>query len=405
MNTLKVSFLSWVLLLLAQVTSAQAFINYTSSNGLPDDNVMGVAVAYNNHAWFATSSGVAHYNNFTWTVYDSNDGLPDDYIKCVAITPLGKIWVGTDYGVSYFDLINWTNYNTQHGLVDNMVTSIAVEQSGVVWIGTSNGVSKYSNGSFTSYTTANGLPSGMVSYIGIDTANVKWFCTWMGGVAKYNDTTFTIYDTGDGLPDNNITCIAFDDSGNKYLGTYFGVSVLNSQDQWVKDITDEDGLVNDFVQALAVDDNNRLYAGTFIDYLQEGGFTVFDGNQYYQYRAPQGLVSEYIEGLALNKSGDLWIATGLGVSKFLTAQLSIDETANSGMLKAYPNPAADKLWIDIPVEEPVHLMIYDLQGRTALSLTEALPGNGIDVSSLAPGMYLVTFSVDGEVFNSRFIRE
>jgi|GEM_PF-5850729 len=59
--------------------------------------------------------------------------------------------------------------------------------------------------------------------------------------------------------------------------------------------------------------------------------------------------------------------------------------------KVYPNPAADRLHIDLDDKTTgiYYATVYDMVGRKKLMLPKPMTSDGIDVSMLSPGEYLV----------------
>jgi hypothetical protein len=73
-------------------------------------------------------------------------------------------------------------------------------------------------------------------------------------------------------------------------------------------------------------------------------------------------------------------------------------------IELYPNPAADQITISIPGNErSVSYTVTDLEGRvigkSILTGSEVL----LDLSSYKPGMYIIRFEIDGEIFARRLV--
>lgn len=101
----------------------------------------------------------------------------------------------------------------------------------------------------------------------------------------------------------------------------------------------------------------------------------------------------------------LWVATAAGgaLIPLPTNDLSITGN-NKAVFSAYPNPVSDVLYLEFP--QPVDQFsasVVDLSGRivsTANSFT-----NGIDVSGLASGMYMLEVTADGASSAIKFIKK
>lgn len=391
--------LSFFLTMLYAIVSAQSFTNYTTDNGLPDNNVNGVAVDGNNIKWFGTQTGVARFDGTSWTVFTTANGLIDNYINCIAADANNHIWIGTDIGVSVYDGSAWTSYTTANGLIDNMISYIAGSEDGSVWIGTNSGLSKFNSGSFTNYNASNGLTFEMVSYIATK-GNTVWIGTWLGGLFKFDGTSFTNFTMTDGLPDNNISCIAIDNAGNKYIGTFAGIAKLNSSDDYVTTYTSAGGMFNNYVKDLAITFEYDLWAGIYADYLQEGAISFFNQSTWTNYKVSDGLVNTMVKRIAVDNNDHLWVATGNGVSEY--NPLTGTEELQASGISVYPNPASQVLHFS-GISEKALVSLFNATGKQ-MSLQNMLGKEGmLDISGFSPGIYVVKVADDNSSFTSKLM--
>jgi ligand-binding sensor domain-containing protein len=385
------------------VLNAQSFTNYTTANGLPDNNVNGVAIDAGNNKWFGTQSGVAKYDDATWTIYTTAQGVVDNYINCIAVDKNNHVWVGTDLGVSMYNGTNWTTYTTAQGLVDNSVNYIAGDSLGKVWFTTTMGVSVFDGTTWTTYTTANGLPDNTASFVIPDASGNVWIGTWMSGLVKFNGSTFQTYTSAnDSLVSDNIVSVAINAPQYKWVGTFSGISVLDDEDAWVRDYTITDGLYNNFVQDLDFDSGGNLWVGMYANYNQDGGISVFTGTNWYSYTVTDGLIDPQVKRLAIDHQDNIWITTGSGVSKLLNPILGTsDILTGKQAAKIYPNPASDYVRVDH--SSPVALEILDLTGKTLVARSLPLTENSIDIRQLNPGVYIVRMTDDAGTNSTKLI--
>lgn len=380
-------------LVLAGILNAQSFYNYTTANGLPDNNVNGVAVDHNNAVWFATQTGAARFDGANWTNFTTSDGLIDNYLNCIGVDANNHVWVGTDIGLSMYDGTQWTSYTMANGMANSTISYIAGDNAGNVWFGTYGGLSKFSNGTFVNYTSANGLSSEMISCIAAEDNGDVWIGTWLGGLMKFNGTSFTIFNIGNGLPDNNISSIAIDGDGNKYIGTYFGIGLMNNTNTYITTITSANGLMNDYVKDLAFDRYKNLWVGIYADYLQEGGVSVFDQSSWHTASVGEGLVNVMVKRLAVYMNNHVWVATGNGVSEFIPSTTGIKEPVIS-TLKLYPNPASGSTTLSGFAGE-ARVRICNSAGVELFNELIGTPEFTLDTRAYAPGMYVVNVTETG----------
>ena len=85
--------------------------------------------------------------------------------------------------------------------------------------------------------------------------------------------------------------------------------------------------------------------------------------------------------------------------------VGIDEQASSRQqIHLYPNPASDKINIELPkeLEKSSEVNIYDSKGKQVTQFTMAKGNRTADISSLSPGMYVVTV---GNSYTGKFIKK
>ncbi len=83
----------------------------------------------------------------------------------------------------------------------------------------------------------------------------------------------------------------------------------------------------------------------------------------------------------------------------------IDETLpSSEVLKVYPNPVSDKLYIQMPKgTTPFNLRIIDIYGRIVRS-QKSFSDKNIDVSGLPAGVYCISLQNKKKIYNARFVK-
>src|SRR3989339_430011 len=383
----------------AQVT----FNNFTAestSNGLPDNFVNDIAVDAQNNKWFATAAGVARFDENTWTVFNTSNstGLADNYITCIAVDKDNNIWIGTDgYGVSKFNGSIWTTFTTSDGLANDGVYAIAGDDAGNIWFGTyGSGVTKLNGTSWTTYTYADGLPgnvsinSASINSIFFDEQDNKWFSTDMG-IVIYNGTSFTVINQAnmDSLPSDYITAIAIDDDNNKWVGTFpYALTKLDNNNNWVANYRLIDGLYIEFVRDVEVNPvDNVVWVGMYADYNQEGGITSINQQTFTSYSVPEGLVDKQIIRMAIDNTGNAWVATGNGVSK-VNLYTGITEEIISDLISVFPNPANDFINLKTSNNTIKNVEVFNSLGKIIYSgnYTGRLT---IDTRNWDAGMYFV----------------
>lgn len=377
--------------------AAQTITTFTTEDGLPSDNIRDLAIDAVGNIWLATQQGVAMFDGNTVTIHNttSHPGLPTNDLQAVAVMADGTVWVGSDLGVSVLDGADYVTYTTADGLGDNEVNSIAEAPGGEVWIGTINGATRFSQGVFTAFGMPD-IPFGGVWNFAFHDNGEVWMAGGLFGVIVFDGDEFRIINTGGGLISNRIRAIAFDDEGNKWIATADGISVLDGADQHVADHAqvfilpppDELNPITD----IAVDASGRVWAGVYVDYLVTvGGVSVYDGADWTQFEAADGLAGPNVSRLGIDGNGDVWVATSTGLSRISDINIGVQERSNAAPFQLMPVPANDRITLLCADGAALRMPyeVLDASGRMMARATLQGESTVIDVSALPPGVYVL----------------
>ncbi len=209
------------------------FSNYGFDEGLPDRQVISIAVSGNNDVWAGTIyGGVVHFDGGKWTSFSIEDGLVAKRIEKIAIDSNGVVWCGSTAGwpngLCYYKDGKWTQVSTDDGLLSSYITDISIGPSNDVWVGTDSGASCFSGGKWISYTTKEGLPGNYVKKTHVLKDNTVIIITKNGGVlfdgTKMSSFSHTLF--------SNVNDITGDTMDNLKFATSSGMLELVAKDTW-----------------------------------------------------------------------------------------------------------------------------------------------------------------------------
>ncbi|MFP4040367.1 MAG: two-component regulator propeller domain-containing protein [Desulfosudaceae bacterium] len=228
----------------------------------------------------------------------------------------------------------WSNYY----VTPRQIYDVAVEKKvcsscdyystyPVVWCATKSGVFQVnpSFGTYTRHSYADGLAFNSTKVITVDEAGNKWIGTTRatdtnGLMSRFDDESWTTYrPPGASI----INAITIDTDGSVWLGRgdffstmlgYGGISVFDGND-WTTYNTGNSGLVTDYVEAIALDAAGHKWIGTSAVALwpfnqQAGGVNFFDGDNWETYQTHNSdLAGEYVYDIAIDSQDNKWVAT------------------------------------------------------------------------------------------------
>ena len=258
-------------------------------------NTLNNPVVWNFHQdedgtlWIATEDGVSVSTSpgkidstlLPGKYYNSPDYINSGEISAVAGND-EFIWIGTFYGglneynrstgkfKQYYPAV------TDSGMVGYTVISMLYDERGYVWMGTYEGLTQYDirKKEFVTFrndsSDPNSIPSNTIWGIRKDSTGRLWLAT-NKGLATYSLETNAFESvTLSGKQNekannqkNSVNDIYFDRYGNKWITTAYGITILDQNNQPVREITTENGLPNDYVyNILEGKHSNELWAST-----------------------------------------------------------------------------------------------------------------------------------------------
>ncbi|MCE5240881.1 IPT/TIG domain-containing protein [bacterium] len=270
-----------------------------------------------------------------WTSVTSADGLC--YDRCVAIACRGsEVWVGTMNGLGMLRDGQWRTVTTEMGA--RSVYAMAADPDGSVWVATERGLAHCDvTGAWKAETV------GQVEKVDKNRATERWgrmlfdgqgalwtINRWSAGLGVRRDGQWQrLTAAADGIPTNAPNTIARDKSGTVWLG-YGGLARLVNG-TWEKlAIPAEAGGTT--VAALAPLADGAMLAAINSD-PDKGALVVFrDGKGEVMPLSQTRLPSPRVRDALAARSGDIWIATDYGVTRWDgRGQWRHYDTLNSGL--------------------------------------------------------------------------
>ncbi|TNJ34682.1 ligand-binding sensor domain-containing diguanylate cyclase [Arenimonas terrae] len=283
---------------------------WTTRDGLPHNQVNGIAQTPEGYLWFATWEGVVRYNGQEFRSFGRQNvpQIRDNGIRSVRVGHSGALVVATSRGgVSVLRGEEWTTYGIAEGLGQDELAAALEDHAGRLWVATeSRGVTRLDNGQATHFRTEQGLPSDDTFALLEDGAGAVWVATG-DGVARIEGDRVQAFSVDAGLPTGSAFSLALADDGDLYVGTEKGVYVGKS------------GRFNlvtpDFpaeaIPSLQIDAQGSLWIGTVnrgLLRLGERGLESFD--------AAAGLPNNRVASLFADREGSVWVGTNAGLLRF-----------------------------------------------------------------------------------------
>jgi streptogramin lyase len=141
----------------------KTFVNYTTENGLSDNNVVKILEDSRHNLWIGTSNGITFYNAHAkegakenvFSKISIDEKYNSNNVNFMLLDSLQHLWIGTNNGIyelsteEYYtnkkaEFKHYTNFEGLRSLECNQNAAYE-DHNGNLWFGTSEGVLKYSS--------------------------------------------------------------------------------------------------------------------------------------------------------------------------------------------------------------------------------------------------------------------
>jgi signal transduction histidine kinase/ligand-binding sensor domain-containing protein/CheY-like chemotaxis protein len=305
--------------------------------------------------WFGTfGSGVARYDparrKFPEVVAEPGnpESLSGSGVWSFTEGHDGALWIGTtDGGLNRYDPAteHWQHFlndpNNPNSLGSNFIMSVLEDRDGTLWVGTYGGDLNRIDPEQRAVMEAGGVPTVTrypeygpnVAAILQDREGDVWFAA-DNGLVRYQPSTgaFSVYKPDPanpaGLISGELTALLEDSQGVLWIGTFSnGLTALDPQRQsfvrYEANPDDPDSLRNGTILSIIESHDGTLWIGTAGGLERfEGARSVQGGEQavkFIHFGEQEGLPNSTIYCLREDNSGDLWLSTNRGLSRFSPA--------------------------------------------------------------------------------------
>ncbi len=182
----------------------------------------------NGDVWMATQdNGIARWkpNDSSLVYITKNEGLCNDHTSAILQDTWGNLWFGSSGGgVSRFSGQMFMHYNEASGVIGNYTFAVLVsERDSTIWAGTSaKGVIRLKNGISTHFNEDSGFVNEKVKCIYEDRRGRIWFGTEGKGLWSKDTSGFFQISTREGLSGNWIKDLSEDQFGKIWIATAGG---------------------------------------------------------------------------------------------------------------------------------------------------------------------------------------
>jgi ligand-binding sensor domain-containing protein len=349
-----------------------------------------MAADHNNIKWFLSSQELFRFDGYEWKYFPLN--LSDSLVVTpdynIAVDSKNRIWflafVGNkqtnknDRMFLCFDGKNWKTFLIPSAMLSIDYRTIVFDQNDVLWAALSPiSILRFDGTTWKALNGKEGFPSfgitPSLNSIAVDQRNVKWFNSSQN-LISYNDTTVTYYQRPDKESTETYSALAVDHTNTIWVAARWtmGRSGIIRFNGTLWKIYPSPLRIGSF----SIDLDNRKWAA-----VSGTGVVCFDDRVWTTYTTNDGLLSNDVRTMAIDRDGVKWFGTDAGVSSFDDRKNTAAGTPPADIVVRgyYPNPfnAQITLTFDLYSWGAVKLTVYSVMGQKIRTLVSERFSSGM----------------------------
>ena len=325
-------------------------LSFDTTNGLLNNEAWAFAEDAKNRIWIATEGGVSIYDKGVFRSITTKQGLLSNNINTLTPAPNNRMWLGTNQGVMRVpididDSTQFEKFTVNSGLPHRIVYSTFLDTKGQLWIGTRNGIALWNKGTISSFTVKDGLSYDHVVSIFVDREENVWIGTDGGGLNVLRDGLFTTFTIKEGLPSNVIWTLFEDSEHQLWIGTDKGLACMNDErTKILSTFTKKEGLYDNEIYSVAVDQRGVVWIATV------NGLNIIEQGKVKKIEPLSLTYNQIIAHVFADSRNRVWVATtGNGLLQFVNGTLSKQFGEKEGLASTYINAVAEdrqgNIWV------------------------------------------------------------
>lgn len=313
------------------------FQNISIKNGLSQSYVNAIVQDRQGFIWIGTQDGLNQFDGYTFNIFKSSSRNPNSisnsYIHSVCEDADGMIWAGTDQGLNLF---NKSTLQFKQFLPNRIVLTVKKAPQGKLWVGTeASGLYLFDpkTGDFEHFQKGvgnNSLPTNSIRCLYTSSSGDLWIGT-LEGLCRYNPETkdFLVLQHSRNNPlsltNDVVSSITEDSQGNLWVGTNSGLNKMEAYGDnyffkryYLAEALSLQEQANT-VTYLYQSSFGALWVGTrgagLVRIMLDDGEPTFSNYATDEFD-PNSLINNSVLSINEDRSGNLWIGTYNGISKF-----------------------------------------------------------------------------------------
>lgn len=280
------------------------------------NRVLELEEAPDGSIWAITSENdLLHYQSGSWSIYQDATLAQSGLTRDMLAEENGSLWIGTQNGMFRYYKGVIEKLAQEDNQDDDHIFSITKTQEGSIAYTTfNNGLKLLQKPLLKSYTARHGIHQGAARSI-VALNETSYLIGHTDGVNHIDTEDDVVQKRFHELDGIDVTDIVVIDENEFYFSTY-GQGLYHFKDGDFKRYTQADGLASDTIYRMALDKEKNLLLGTY------SGLDIFDGERFKNISIKDGLRTNIVLSLYYDSSDTLWLSVAAGgIAKYVDGKI------------------------------------------------------------------------------------
>ncbi len=218
-------------------------------------------------------------------------------------------WLGTESGLCFADSFSWRSLRYGNRIPTGSIKDMILDEEGNIFLAVErSGVIRYNLGRVTRYRKRNGLPGEEINAFSLDPSGRVWGAG-RSGISIYDGSGWTpLRVPGIPFAKYDFLSVCHDVAGTAYLGTGSGSFMIWSGEDAIREIQ----IPRDFPVSMI--SRIKEYDGAL--WMLSGSSIFRAGRDIREIKLPDPWYEGALTGLAVDRSGVLWVSTRFGILQY-----------------------------------------------------------------------------------------
>ena len=238
------------------------------------------------------------------------DGLTNDGVRAVAAGTGSSVWVATGHSLNRF-------VGTSRQVFPlSQTRALSTDHNGTLWIATAGGVGHLENGRFVSLTLPADIIWERVSAITSDATDGRWLCSSAQGIMLWRNGALFRFDDVPKIHGKACSDVYSDRRGRQWIG-FAGGGIAVRGGASTELYTEADGLAGGGVLAILEDRSGDIWVTT------RSGVSRFHNGRFTTLTEANGPFVDLIAALVEGDDGYVWVGVngGAAIVRFLASEM------------------------------------------------------------------------------------